>query len=64
MANYRCYLFNRLNRVERVIDFVAVSDAAACAQADRLHAEAGHGVMELWRDNRKVYCPGSEKKTA
>ncbi len=64
MANYRCYLFNRFNRVERVIDFVAVSDAAACAQADRLHAETGYGVMELWRDNRKVYCPGSEKKTA
>ena len=64
MANYRCYLFNGLNRVERVVDFTAASDAEACEEADRLHTESGHGVLELWRDNRKVYCPGTEKKTA
>jgi len=59
MASYRCYLFNRFNRIERVVDFDAMSDAEACETADRLHAETGHGVLELWRDNRKVYCPGS-----
>jgi hypothetical protein len=64
MANYRCYLFNGFNRIEHVVDFIASSDAEACEEADRLHAERGHGVLELWRDNRKVYCPGTEKKTA
>ena len=64
MANYRCYLFNGHNRIERVVDFTADSDAAACEEADRLHAKSGHGALELWRDNRKVYCPGTEKKTA
>lgn len=64
MANYRCYLFNGLNRIERVVDFTAASDAEACAEADRLHAETGYGVIELWRENRKVYCPSNEKKRA
>jgi hypothetical protein len=64
MTNYRCYIFNGFNRIERVVDFTASSDAEACEQADRLYAESGHGVLELWRDNRKVYCPGMEKKTA
>ena len=64
MIHYRCYLFNAFNRIERVVDFTASSDAEACDEADRLHAECGHGVLELWRDNRKVYCPGSEKKSA
>lgn len=64
MASYRCYLFNRSNRIERVVDFTAMSDAEACEHADRLHAEMGYGVLELWRENRKVYCPGTEKKTA
>ena len=62
MADYRCYLFNRLNRIDRVVDFTADSDAEACAEADRLHAQGGHGVLELWRENRKVYCPGSQDK--
>ncbi len=61
MANYRCYLFNGLNRIERVVDFTADSDAEACEHADRMHVEAGFGVLELWRENRKVYCPGSVK---
>lgn len=64
MANYRCYLFNKLNRIERVVDFTAASDAEACEEADRLHVDAGYGVLELWRDNRKVYCPGSAKLSA
>ena len=64
MASYRCYLFNKLNRIERVVDFAAASDAEACEEADRLHGETGYGVLELWRDNRKVYCPGSEKLSA
>ena len=64
MANYRCYLFNSLNRIERVVDFTAASDAAACEEADRLHTETGYGVIELWRENRKVYCPGTTKKRA
>jgi hypothetical protein len=64
MLNYRCYLFNKLNRIERVIDFTAASDAEACEEADRMHAEVGYGVLELWRENRKVYCPGSEKLSA
>jgi len=64
MADYRCYLFNGFNRIERVVDFTAASDAEACAEADRLHAETGYGVIELWRENRKVYCPDSEKKRA
>ena len=64
MASYRCYLFNKLNRIERVVDFAAASDAEACEEADRLHRETGYGVVELWRDNRKVYCPGSEKLSA
>lgn len=64
MAEYRCYLFNGLNRVERVVDFTAASDAEACGEADRLHTETGFGVIELWRENRKVYCPGSEKMRA
>lgn len=59
MTRYRCYLFNRFNRIECVVDFGAMSDEEACEQADRLHAETGHGVLELWRDNRKVYCMGS-----
>ena len=63
MTSYRCYLFNRFNRIERVVDFVAASDAEACEESDRLHGETGYGVMELWRENRKVYCPDS-KKTA
>ncbi len=41
MANYRCYLFNGLNRIERVVEFTASSDAEACEEADRLHAETG-----------------------
>lgn len=64
MADYRCYLFNGLNRIERVVDFVAASDAEACAEADRLNAENGITVLELWRENRKVYCPGSQKQRA
>ena len=64
MANYRCYLFNGLDRIERVVDFTAGSDAEACKEADRLHAESGCGALELWRDNRKVYCPGLERKRA
>ena len=64
MADYRCYVFNGLNRIERVVDFTAASDAEACEEADRLHSETGYGVLELWRENRKVYCPGSEKKSA
>jgi hypothetical protein len=63
MASYRCYLFNRVNRIERVVDFIAASDAQACKEADRLHVETGYSVVELWRENRKVYCPES-KKTA
>ena len=64
MQNYRCYLFNRLNRIERVVDFSAATDAEACEEADRLHDLVGYGVLELWRENRKVYCPGHEKKRA
>lgn len=64
MPDYRCYLFNGLNRIERIVDFTATSDAEACAEADRLHAENCNGVLELWRENRKVYCPGSEMKRA
>ena len=64
MADYRCYVFNGLNRIERVVDFTASSDAEACAEADRLQAESGCGVLELWRENRKVYCPSSERKRA
>ncbi len=64
MAEYRCYLFNGLNRIERVVDFTAASDAEACEAADRLHTETDFGVIELWRENRKVYCPGSEKMRA
>ena len=64
MADYRCYLFNGLNRIERVVNFAAASDAEACAEANRLHAESGCGVLELWRENRKVYCPSPEKKRA
>lgn len=64
MTNYRCYLFNAANRIERVVDFTAASDAEACEEADRLHVEAGHGVLELWRDNCKVYCPRQAKLRA
>ena len=64
MTNYRCYLFNAANRIERVIDFMAASDAEACEEVDRLHTETVHGVLELWRDNRKVYCPGVHKLRA
>jgi hypothetical protein len=64
MAEYRCYLFNSLNRIERVVDFTAASDAEACEEADRLHAGHSNGVLELWRENRKVYCPGSARKSA
>ena len=64
MTNYRCYLFNAANRIERVIDFLAASDAEACEEADRLHAQSGYGVLELWRENRKVYCPQLEKLRA
>ena len=46
MASYRCYLFNRFNRIERIVDFVAASDAEACAQADHLHTDTGYGVLE------------------
>jgi hypothetical protein len=61
MTHYRCYLFNAANRVERVVDFTAASDAEACDEADRMHTESGYGFLELWRDNRKVYCPGGQK---
>ena len=61
MAQYRCYLFNKFNRIDRVVDFCADSDAEACEEADRLHAE-GYGVLELWRDAKKIYCPGTEGK--
>ena len=64
MAEYLCYLFNGLHRIERVVDFTAASDAEACEEADRLHGETGFGVVELWRENRKVYCPGTEKLRA
>jgi hypothetical protein len=64
MISYRCYLFNAFNRIERVVDFTAGSDAEACDEADRLYTESGYGALELWRDNRKVYCPGSEKMSA
>jgi hypothetical protein len=64
MASYRCYLFNGFNRIERVVDFTASSDAQACEEADRLHKETGYGVLELWRENRKVYCPDSAKRIA
>ena len=64
MFEYRCYLFNAANRIERVVDFKAASDADACDEADRLHSENGYGVLELWRENLKVYCPGTEKKRA
>jgi hypothetical protein len=48
-----------------VVDFEAASDEEACKEADRHHAESGYGVLELWRDRRKVYCPGVlEKKIA
>jgi len=56
MARYRFYLFDEANRINRVIEFAAGSDAEACAEAARLHAETGHGVLELWRDDRKIYC--------
>ena len=62
MTNYRCYLFNQHNRIDRVVDFTADSDAQACEEADRLHAQTGHGLLELWRDAKKVYCPGSEAR--
>jgi hypothetical protein len=61
MTHYRCYLFNAANRIERVVDFTAAYDAEACAEADRLH---GYGLLELWRENRKVYCPGGRKLRA
>ena len=65
MPSYRCYLFNRFNRIESVVDFDAASDEEACKEADRLHVKSGYGVLELWHDRRKVYCPGAaEKKRA
>jgi len=64
MTHYRCYLFNAANRIERVVDFTAASDAEACEHADHLHAESGYGHLELWRENRKVYCPGGQKLRA
>ena len=65
MPSYRCYLFNQFNRIDQVVDFTANSDAEACEEADRLYAESGYGVLELWRSGRKVYCPGAgEKKRA
>jgi len=59
MGSYRCYLFNQSNRIDRVIDFIAASDDEACKEADRLYAESGFGVLELWHGGRKVYCPGA-----
>ena len=64
MTKYRCYLFNQHNRIDRIVDFSADSDAQACEEADRLHAQAGYGFLELWRDAKKVYCPGSEAMRA
>jgi hypothetical protein len=57
MQNYRCFVFNELKRIDRVVDFMASSDAEACEEADRLNAEAANCVVELWRGGRKVYCP-------
>jgi hypothetical protein len=57
MAEYRCYLFNKANRVERVVDFTAASDAEACKDVEKLRRAAREGKLELWRDNRKIYCP-------
>jgi hypothetical protein len=62
MQTYRCYLFNQFNRIDRVIEFAAASDAEACEEADRLYEESGHGMLELWRGQRKVYCPGAAEK--
>ena len=60
MPDYRCYLFNSSNQIDRVVDFQARSDADACEQADVLYGETGHGFLELWRDEAKVYCSGSK----
>ena len=59
MQSYRCFVFNQNKRIDRVIDFMASSDAEACQEADRLLAEASNCVVELWRGGRKVYCPGA-----
>ena len=62
MRSYRCYLFNKYNRIDRVVDFTAASDEEACQEADRLHAEAGFGLLELWREETKVYCSAEQKQ--
>ena len=61
MPSYRCYLFNEDNFIREVVDFDAASDAEACERAKKLH-NGGHGVLELWRDENKIYCP--ERKRA
>ena len=60
MPDYRCYMFNSSNRIDRVVDFQERSDADACEQADSLYGDSGHGFLELWRGEAKVYCSGSE----
>ena len=60
MPSYRCYLFNEHNLIHEVVDFDAASDADACERAEKLH-NGGHGVLELWRDENKIYCPGRKR---
>jgi hypothetical protein len=60
MPDYRCYLFNSSNWIDRVVDFQARSDADACEQADALYKSRGTDFLELWRGEAKVYCSGPE----
>jgi len=59
MPEYRCYLFNSSNRIDRVVDSQVRSDADACEQADALYENRDTDFLELWRGEAKVYCSGS-----
>lgn len=59
VCTYRCYLFDKSNRIERVIDFGAPTDAEACHEAAYLNAELGHGgLLELWSGEGQILCSG------
>lgn len=52
MAHYRLYFFDReFARINRVEEFEATDDLAACATAARL---ASGDPMELWRHEWKI----------
>ena|SRR5262245_45360255 len=62
-TSYRCYLFDKFNRIDRAIDIEAYSDADALARVARLHAQFGYLVFELWRGDQLVHPRDDQPET-